>query len=174
MNPPVLAFSLDEANRAYDAWGANCGPGALAAVTGHTLEAVRSHLIGFDEKRYTNPSMMLSALRSLGVSFGMTLRPPATSMAAWPARLGLVRIQWTGPWTKPGVPIAARYRHTHWVGAARRGADDVGVFDINCMNSGGWVPLDAWVSVMVPYLTRDARADGGWHQTHVIEIGRDA
>lgn len=166
----ALRFSATDAERAFDAWGANCGPGALAAVSGLPLDGVREHLRSFDQKRYTNPSMMLEALRSLQIPFRLILRPPATSTTVWPQRLGLVRVQWTGPWTAPGVPIRVRYRHTHWIAAARTASDDIGVFDINCMDSGGWVSLASWIDVIVPYLTRaHSRADGGWHQTHVVE-----
>lgn len=167
-------FTLIDAEQAFDDWGANCGPGAIAAVLGRTLESVRPALLaqGFGAKRYTNPSLMLAVLRTLAVAFRMTLRPPTTATDRWP-QYGLVRIQWEGPWTKPGVPIAARYRQTHWVGA-RRGAAGVEIFDINCMSVGGWVTLDEWRDQVVPRLLRECvpRATGGWHQTHVLEVHR--
>jgi hypothetical protein len=170
------AFTLADADHAYEEWGANCGPGALAGVLGLTLDAVRPHLPGFDEKRYTNPAMMFAALRSLGVAYHR-VDPFTTEGQArrhWPT-LGLVRIQWEGPWTKPRVPIRARYRHTHWIGAAKAPLDDVGIFDINCINNGsGWVALADWEAIVVPHIlaTCVPRASGAWHQTHVLELGR--
>ena len=107
MTPPP--FTADDAERAHAVWGANCGPGSLAAIMGMTLDDVRPHLLGFDAKRYTTPSMMNDALRSIG-------RPWKKIGAAWPG-YGLVRVQWEGPWTDPGVPMVARYRYTHWIGA---------------------------------------------------------
>lgn len=91
----------------------------------------------------------------------------------WP-RWGLCRIQLEGPWTQPGVPIRARYRQTHWVGAATKTAGDVGVFDVNALaNGSGWCALADWTSVIVPHLTADIkRASGGWHITHAIEVER--
>lgn len=157
-------FTLEDAQRAADEWGANCGPGALAAVLGLTLEEVRPHLGDFGRKHYTNPSLMLSALRSLGARWTKAAAP-------WP-RHGLVRVQWEGPWTKPGVPMRARYRHTHWIGAATADGD-VGVFDINCINNGtGWVALADWERIVVPWILKECepKADGHWHPTHVLEI----
>ena len=156
-------FTCADADRAYAEWGANCGPGALAAVTGMTLEQVRPIIPGFDLKHYTSPAMMNEALRATGKSWRKI-------GAIWPDH-GLVRVQWEGPWTDPGVPMRARYRHTHWVGAAKSGGD-IGIFDINCMNNGnGWVSREDWETIIVPYLTSAIpRATGKWHLTHAIEL----
>ena len=158
-------FNANDAERAYDEWGANCGPGAIAAIMGMTLDEVRPHIPGFNEKHYTSPSMMNAALRSIG-------RPWNKIGATWPA-YGLVRIQWEGPWTLPGVPMRARYLYTHWIGA-KTGANSIGIFDINCINNGtGWVSLDDWSKTVVPWLLNecvDKRASGAWHITHAIEV----
>jgi hypothetical protein len=159
----LTPFTKEDADRAYDEWGMNCGPGALAAIMGMNLDEVRLHIgTAFDRKHYTNPSMMNDALRSIG-------RPWRKIGAEWP-RYGLARIQWEGPWTGAGVPMRARYRYTHWVGVCK--SQTTGIFDINCMNNGtGWCSLDDWVLVIVPYLTAQyPRATGGWHITHAIEI----
>ena len=162
MTPPP--FTADDAERAHAVWGANCGPGALAAIMGMTLDDVRPHLLGFDAKRYTNPSMMNDALRSIG-------RPWKKIGAAWPG-YGLVRVQWEGPWTDPGVPMVARYRYTHWIGA-ETGRNSIGVFDINCLANGtGWCALADWSETIVPWLLEGyPHATGKWHLTHAIEIG---
>lgn len=163
-------FSADDADRAYDEWGANCGPGAIAAICGLTLSELRPHTGDFEVKRYTNPTLMWQILRNLGVRF--SYRGGELGQMNWP-RYGLARIQWEGPWTKPGVPQRARYRHTHWVGACTRGASNVGIFDINAINNGsGWISLEDWRSAIVPWVLKEAvpRADGGWHITHSVEI----
>ncbi len=159
-----------DAERASDAWGANCGPAALAAALDVTLDDVRS-LFGleFEAKGYTNPSLMWAAL---GRSHRRWRKSP---IKHWPS-YGLARIQWEGPWTEPGMNPRWAYRHTHWV-AVRRTADmAVEVFDVNALSVGGWIPLDTWRTRLVPWLLRRAvpRASGGWHITHSIEIEHQA
>lgn len=157
-------FTHEDAERAYQEYGANCGPGALAAIAGMTLDEVRPHIPDFETRHYTNPTMMFAALDSIGKQW------KRRAEALWPT-YGLVRVQWEGPWMAEGVPIAARYRYTHWIGAAIVGSE-VGIFDINCMNNGsGWVSLIDWDTIVVPYLTAQyKRANGCWHMTHSIEV----
>jgi hypothetical protein len=162
----LTPFTKEDAKRAYDEWGANCGPGAVAAIMGISLDDVRPIMAaeGFEAKHYTNPSMMNAVLRRIG-------RPWRKVGAVWPS-YGLVRIQWEGPWTAPGVPMRVRYRHTHWVGC-EIGRTSTGIFDINCMNNGsGWVSLKEWSEVLVPWLLAESepKADGKWHITHAIQV----
>ena len=154
-----------EALAASESWGANCGPAALAAVIGESLEFVRPHMGDFERKGYTNPTMMYRALQSLGVEWRRA------DGRGWLPR-GLVRIQWTGPWTRPGVPARVAYRHTHWVACARR-ANRVGIFDVNCCNNGtGWVTLDDWEGIIAPYLIAQHPRAEGWEPREAIAIVR--
>ena len=162
-------FTLDDAERAYEEWGANCGPGALAAALGKTLDEVRPHLVGFEQKRYTNPTMMFGALNTLGARWSGKHQP--IDMLLLPA-VGLIRVQWEGPWLKPGVPKAAAYGHTHWIAIGKAG-DAKMIFDINCICDGGWVPWEEWSGEVAPWLIKESqppRAYGTWHFTHVIAI----
>lgn len=170
-----VRFTANDAQRAFEEWGANCGPGAVAAICGLTLDELRPHMGDFERKRYTNPTLMWSVLRNLGVRWKEVA--PAGRFE-WP-QWGLARVQWEGPWTKPGVPMAARYRHTHWVGAhtdpaVTPGSPIVSIFDINCICVGGWVSFDEWSGEVVPWLLGqcEPKADGRWHLTHAIEIHR--
>lgn len=158
--PPRIRFNESDANQAWEDWGCNCGPSSLAAALGLTLEQVRPHLRDFEQKRYMSPTMMKSALASLGVRWCSDLRSPWCSN-------GLVRIQWGGPWLQPGVPIAARYRHTHWV-ASRLYGGHHWVFDVNIVNQGGWARADAWAGYVAPWIIRECvrRGDGTWYPTH--------
>jgi hypothetical protein len=160
---PVAPFTFEEVEAAATIWGANCGPGALAAVLGRRLEEIRPHLGDFECKRYTNPRLMFAALRSLGVDWRVAAED-------WPDH-GLIRVQWEGPWTAPGVPMRARYRQTHWIGS-RTGKSGVEIFDINCMSVGGWVHLAEWRDFVVPWLLRDChpKANGRWHCTHRLAV----
>jgi hypothetical protein len=166
-------FSLADADRANDEWGANCGPGALAAIIGLTLDEVRQHMGDFESKRYTNPTLMVAALKSVGARYVVEYGQPIGGYKF--PNFGLARIQWEGPWTSPGVPIRVRYRQTHWVGAKTVNGS-VGIFDINCLSlttgGSGWTTLEAWRDIVVPFILRECvpRADGKWHITHPIEV----
>jgi hypothetical protein len=175
----VTPFTLADVDHAHKEWGVNCGPCALAAIISMTLEEVRQHMGDFERKHYTNPSLMIAALRSTRAVYkiaklGDRAAGAVCTFLGFP-RYGLARVQWEGPWTKPGVPMRARYRYTHWVGAASDGPD-IGIFDINCMNNGtGWCSLDDWRDVVVPYILQQyPRASGQWHITHQIEIEHGA
>lgn len=162
-------FTLQDQERAFAQWGANCGPGAIAAICGLTLDEVRPQMGDFESKRYTNPSLMWATLDRLGVAW-RKLPAPLT----WP-QWGLARIQWHGPWTAPGVPARVAYRHTHWVGACNSERNGIGVFDINALNNGtGWCSLKNWGETLVPWLLSEVEpgADGLWSLTHAVEISR--
>lgn len=161
-------FGLDDAERAYATWGCNCGPGALAAIMGMSLDEVRCHMGDFERKGYTNPTLMFESLNRAGANWQtLSCRP-----LIWP-KWGLVRIQWHGPWTRPGAPVRAAYRHTHWVGSCVRADGNIGVFDINAMSNGsGWCSIKDWSEILVPWLLGQCEpaADGRWSLTHSIEV----
>jgi hypothetical protein len=161
----MTTFTRDDLDRANKEWGANCGPGAVAAIMGMTLDEVRPHMGNFERKHYTNPSLMDHVLRSIN-------RPWRKIGTARPS-YGLARIQWDGPWTGPGVPMHARYRYTHWIGCHSAGTS-IGVFDINAMANGtGWCSLEDWTGSIVPYILQQyPRASGKWWITHGIEVDR--
>lgn len=162
-----LRFGLDEANEASRAWGFNCGPGALCAVLGVTPDELRPNLGDFEQKGYTNPSLMASVLRRYGVRFRQTYRSDRPGRCR--LEFGLVRVQWDGSWTQPGVPMAARYRRTHWIAVA---GDEV--FDVNAMCVGGWISRDEWESKLVPWLIREVvpGGNGEWWPTHGWELDK--
>ena len=186
----AVRFSRDDAQRAGDAWGFNCGPGALCAVLDMTPDEIRPHLGDFEPKGYVNPSLMGGILRGLNVPHDWRVlctdgrhETPTALAPAWP-RFGLVRIQWDGPWCDPGRPIRARYRHTHWVAhrvhqllAVPNKDLDVGqVFDVNAMCVGGWLAVEEWIAALVPWLLQEVepKSSGGWWMTHVVELTADS
>jgi hypothetical protein len=165
-----VGFSLEDVEKASEEWNFNCGPAALCAVLGLTPAQARPHLLDFESKGYTNPFLMGRILHG----FGAVRRPFLRNDRPWPGPLtcpcveaGLMRVQWGGPWTKPGVPMRVRYRKTHWVALA---GDDV--FDINAMNVGGWVAWDVWAEQLVPWLIKECQPDGDgtWWPTHGWEV----
>lgn len=174
----TLAYPFTEADsqRAYEEWGANCGPNALAFACQLPLESVRHAIPDFAAKRYTSPTMMKAALGWLGRTFTVmydfgTGRPSKATMFG--RGVALTRIQWTGPWTAPGANPKWAYRQTHWVATWREteelaaGRVHARVFDVN----GGIQSFSEWERVTVPAITHlTPRADGGWHPTHVWRI----
>ena len=163
-----VRFSLDDAQSAAGGLF-NCGPAALCAVADLLPDEAVSHLRGFDRKGYTNPSMMQQALCELGIKFERVYECLGLGVARSPIypSFGLVRVQWAGPWTKPGVPVVARYRHTHWIAAS----DDMR-FDVNAMCVGGWLSRTEWETLLVPWLLKECepKATGEWWPTHCWQI----
>lgn len=166
---PSLRFTLEDAQSAGDEWRFNCGPSAVCAVLNLTPTEIRPKLASFERKGYTNPSLMLEILSNCCAPHTVVYRGDEPGTPIPSVSLGLVRVQWSGPWTKLGVPMRSRYRHTHWIAARNRTSQ---VFDINAMCVGGWLPYEEWYSQLVPWLLRGCcpNADGGWWPTHAIEI----
>lgn len=168
------SFTMDDAERANEAWGCNCGPTALAEIADLSLDEVRP-LFGSDWPGYTNPTAMRKALDASALRYSWDGLRKGVSTMQWP-RFGLARIQWEGPWVDPKVPAGARYQQTHWVGVAPTDAfDGRAIWDVNAMvftkERSGWVSLADWERVIVPAITREIRrADGKWHITHVAEV----
>lgn len=176
----MTRFTADDLDRAHATWHCNCGPGSVAAILDLTLDEVRPSFsaAGFDVKRYTNPTMMFEVLTACGRPWQRVQTSRLSGSAAHMPQWGLFRIQWQGPWTHTDANPRWAYRHTHWIGAAKRQSDgSIGVFDVNAMRAtqagDGWVALADWESVIRPAITAEIpRATGGWHITHAIEVRR--
>ncbi len=171
---PPIRFDIDETQWAADDWGFNCGPAALCAVLGRTPAEIRPHLGDFEQKGYTNPRLMAAILRGLRIPFRRVYECPGSHEAVdavYPA-FGLVRIQWGGPWTKSGVPVRVRYRHTHWIAMHNPANGRSMVFDVNAMCVRGWIDRGTWAQDLVPWLLGQCvpQADGRWWPTHCWEI----
>lgn len=181
---PAIRFTVEQAQAAAEAWGFNCGPGALCAITGMTPAEIRPHMGDFEAKRYTNPTLMASILKGLAIPVARVHEAKGENardvpwMAANLPLFGLMRVQWEGPWTAPGVPMAARYRYTHWVAIDRVQRNDplfmADVFDVNAACVGGWIPWKEWDTQLVPWLLKEChpKATGGWWPTHCWQVPR--
>jgi hypothetical protein len=135
---------------------------------GMMLEEVRPHLGDFERKGYTNPKLMFETLDRIG--------RPRRRIGRQLPNFGLVLIQWEGPWTEPGVPPRAAYRHTHWVGWCTKSRyGDEAAFDVNALGGrdfNGWVYYAAWSTVVVPWIVQNCvpRGNGRWHVKLGIEV----
>ena len=174
MEAKPVRFTEDDANKAADEWNFNCGPAALCAVLDMTPAEMRPHLIDFEQKGYTNPSLMFGILKALNIEHRCSYRSDVAEIAqlnAWP-KFGLVRIQWGGPWTRPGVPMRVRYRKTHWVACCGDNTTRE-IFDVNVMCVGGWMSFAEWSTKLIPWLIKECVPDGNgeWWPTHGIKVG---
>ncbi len=170
--PYDYPFDQEARDKASEEWGANCGPCALAFVARKHIESIRGVIPGFDEKRYTSPTMMMQGCIALGLKYlrleqhfhlqGKDLDLKTSLNDS----LHLVRIQWTGPWTAKDANPRWAYNYTHWI-AAWMDVLTPTVFDCN----GGIRTLESWEKEIVPALTgQNPRADGGHYATHVWRI----
>ena len=162
----TYTFNEADAKAAYDEWGANCGPCALAFALQTTLDAVRPAIPEFHSRLYTSPTMMDAALQNLGAQVVKLSAPKDRGASCmFDPTIALVRVQWTGPWTANGKTQKWAARQTHWI--ATWLADDHYVFDVN----GGIQRFENWDREIVPAITATIpRADGGWWPANVWRI----
>ena len=168
-----VRFNLEQAQQAVDEWGFNCGPAALCAVLDKTPAEIRPHLLDFESKGYTSPTLMTRILDALGAQWVQTFRgdDPFGVPCFWPG-LSLMRVQWGGRWTQPGVPMRVRYRYTHWVGVSVAPDETKFIFDTNAICCGGWLPVSEWADKLVPWLIKEGvpKGSGAWWPTHVLAL----
>ncbi len=158
-------FSEADSKDAFDLWGANCGPNSLAFALQRPIGEIRGAIPGFEDKGFCSPTMMKAGLKNLGRSY-FDYPFPRVVAAMFAPCLSLVRIQWTGPWTKEGANPKWAYRQTHWIVAWLDGEKRM-VFDCN----GGIRTVESWEKEIVPVLTACyPRADGDWFPTHIWRI----
>lgn len=122
----------------YDAWGANCGPAALAAALGLDVVDVRDAVSPF--RGYMGVRDMVRALEHLQVKSARVTMATLDKVPPIPHSMILVLLLWSGPWD--AVPRAAA-AHRHWI--VRRPDE---LYDVNC----GWTSLAAWDSETKPEL----------------------
>lgn len=171
-----ILFGQDEFEAAAREWNCNCGPSALAAALGWTLDEVREIVeqAGFGARGYTSPTMMRDCIDMAGRTFREITRrrrlPPSILPEPLPI-CGLVRVQWTGPWTAPGANPRWAYRHTHWIASFNLPEREGGCYVFDC--NGGARTYRSWADEIVPILTSHTpRADGDWFATHLWEMCR--
>jgi len=172
---PPTAFDIEDATRLCRSVGANCGPGALAGVTGISLDAAVAILPGFVSKGYTTETMLRCGLDRLGLRWtapSIAFDDYGIQRCGWP-RYGLARVQWDGPWMRH-ARVFDRLPHSHWIGVAARRDGDVRIFDHNAIAVGGWIPLQEWDHGLRPWLLQAAEplASGRWWLADICEIDR--
>ena len=158
-------FAPNDVDEASAAWGANCGPAALAAALGVQVADVRravSEARG-DEwhfKGYMGLGDMRRAIRRAGARTGREGASDEILSAEGPPKVVLV--QWCGSWE--AVPrAAATYRH--WIASVV--LDGVLVYDVN---ENDWLTLAEWIENAVPQLM--PKRGTGWRVQWTAEVLR--
>jgi len=168
-----LLYVPTDVDEAHDAWKANCGPCAVAALLGREVNAVRELFEPWPG--YTNPTKIREALKRAG-----KMCVPTSAEALHTSGLGF--IQFEGPWEAGGARAA--YRHTHWVALARRfavvpdpttGLDQppqphLFVYDAAVCDQGGWILLDFFSRRIIPLYLEDQPKATGWGFRLVLEV----
>lgn len=166
---PLLRFGPDEIRAAYELWGCNCGPAALAACLGLELDAIRSAIGRFDQLGYINREMMFEAVVKLGFRCREDLVADQDGVDRYPSH-GLCLVQFGGPWIdgeKPNPKWASR--HTHWIACKIVGVQ-TWIFDINCL---GWSTYQRWAEGTMPFLSKaDRYRDGTYFLRNSWEVRR--
>lgn len=152
---------------AHDAWGANCGPGALAAALRVPVMALRDAFPWFPAQPHTTPRKLEQVLRALVLQdrtweWGRAVEGNRRAT-------GVAMVQFTGPWTDParaGEPWTRRVapQFTHFVAVNALGGH-VHVYDVNNGEAGDWLPEHDWEAHTAPelldfYRSRDKRTTG--------------
>jgi hypothetical protein len=155
-------FTEEDSRAAYEAHGFNCGPNALAFALQFPLLEVLGRIPGFEEKRFTSPTMMKAGLANLGRNW--TEHPfPRMVAGMFADKPSLVRIQLDGPWCAEGANPRWAYRETHWIVAWKPRQ----IFDVN----GGIMTFESWCDEIVPaLLANNKRANGKWFPTHIWRV----
>lgn len=113
---PELRFSAADQRRMFAREGANCGPGAIAAVAGVTLETALAALPEFPARRATTEVMARQALIALGLRIRV-LRDALSGIGADPVGPGRISDQEDGP----DLEASEQESHDHDTGDHDRG-----------------------------------------------------
>lgn len=100
-----LLYNEADSKAANKAWKATCGPHAIAAACGKTLEQVREAMVkgGVNYRGWMSPTQVSKTLITLGQVHNFTSRLKTQDLCE-----GINRVQWEGKWLNPGVAGAHR------------------------------------------------------------------
>lgn len=125
--PPSYPSAPHDVHVARAAFGANCGPAALAAILSLGVCDVMQLFPQFPERPTTAPRQMRRALEVCGLH--------VKNIEEFP-KFGLALVAAEGPWSRWKRATGWTLRYTHWV--AVRGQE---VYDIN---EAGWSSMESW------------------------------
>ncbi len=162
----TLLFAPPDIEQQNAVWGANCGPGALAALMGIKVADVRpfvEHAQGGAFSGYMHAGHLMTVLTSAGYS-PRRRNNKVVGAVLWPAQMGLAVLQLDGRWLGDGVPFPVRFKYTHTVASAEGGAL---IFDAN---AGEWLPFVTWNRQVMSDVVHRQKGATGWHTSTVIDV----
>lgn len=158
----LLPYTPEQSQQAYDEWKAMCGHHSIAAATHASLDRVKQacpKLVG-----WMNPTMIGTTLHNLGARTKCLTRLPDDTRFLFTPGRRVMRIQFEGSWTGPGVPPAAAYKHTHYIAVI-----DELVMD-PMVDSNMLISLLDWLETEQYRVLQDVPKATGWHFTHCWEV----
>lgn len=152
------------------AWGANCGPAALAAALGCQVAAVKNAVSPtgtFADRPFMGINDMKTAIYRSGAIIGQQAFDESAqqifdsiTMSPTPK---VAMIQWRGPWElTPGAAATKR----HWIAQAVL-EDETLVFDVN---EEQWITVEDWRDRIVPQLLPPH--SNGWRVSWIAMVKR--
>lgn len=152
MNPPAIRYTEAESEAAHKQWKASCGPHSIAAAMSLKLEDIRQAMLtaGISYKGWMSPTYVSRTLDTLGAKYDLAKGLKTMSLCE-----GINRIQWEGPWLKPGVHPRIAYFHTHLVAAFGE------MVLCTCCENAKWIDHAEW---RVFHLTEEPKSP--FHITH--------
>lgn len=141
-------------NQAFRVLKLNCGPVSLAALLGTPVIEVNKFFPQFPERDYTTQADMEYALSALKIE--------TTQAEGTLPDTGVALIQMDGPWSKPGAPIRAQLRYTHWIASMNGFAFD--------LNVGDWIEREEWWKCGAMSWMREVPKCVGFHVRSSIAV----
>ncbi len=150
-----LPYTSQESAAAHAEWKASCGHHSIAAACNIPLNKVKEacpKLTG-----WMSPTMVSQTLEKLGkcprcYKENKTMNQPPDHIVA------ICRLQYEGRWMEPGVPMAARYKETHYVAIVGGALVMDTTHDTNIL-----LPWERWKSWADEYTATRPRKSTGWH-----------
>jgi hypothetical protein len=164
-----ILYCPPDVDEAKKAWGANCGPAALAAVLGRPVMEMAAYFPRFHPGRCASTVQIAEAIAkatddevAVTPSQRIDMRSGKGFVSRmWPSR-GVACLMFHGPWDlqRSRSPDAAKklYKHAHWIGIQQLGMVTM-VYDIH---SKCWEPVCDWRDETLARVLDDHKSNEWW------------
>lgn len=160
MSSADVLYSPTDVAEAKQAWGANSGPAALAAILRRPVMTTIGYFPRFVSNRCVYPAHMRDAILVATKNEPDVTRFNAGSMGrVFPGR-GVACVQFHGPWDRKRSKGrgAAQLKHAHWI-ATFATVDGMMIYDASVQQ---WLHMNDWLEDVLPPLMEDHKSGGWW------------